>query len=443
MMDLQGDADCLQFEEGWLKQIEAEMDAGGNGEFLSYRCGSLRRASPLYFTRLESDRAAALSMGLAWRKMAMERMEAAASSDSSAAGGAAVSVSAAAPETWHDPYHGAYLHRSERRAASWVWESAEKPQGLILPPDASDLAEWKENLAGSISGLGRFTEQRLETHGGAPFAGGFITWGSTLFRTHGLLAEGQPAEQDIARNRLVCAALPDGVQMIVLQRAAALLPRTFVADVKGLHLLIPNDVFNGNHRTYYYEGGAYLFHGHGSAEERASTGSRWLNIDNRLGVHAIYGADELSIYRPGRREIGLKTSLKSAGTERTMYADVICGPFQTELQAFAAGEAILDAGFVLQSGQSKEETERFASSAGSALALETGASDLRAVLVRGFDGKQYALAANFGEADAMLRIPSGDAAEAVDAVDGNRIAATSAREFVLSVPAGAARLIRW
>jgi hypothetical protein len=126
-----------------------------------------------------------------------------------------------------------------------------------------------------------------------------------------------------------------------------------------------------------------------------------------------------------------------------MYADVICGPFHPELQAFAAGEAILDTGFVLQSGQSKEETERFASSAGSALALETGASDLRAVLVRGFDGKQYALAANFGEADAMLRIPSGDAAEAVDAVDGNRIAATSAREFVLSVPAGAARLIRW
>jgi hypothetical protein len=469
MLDLQGDTDCLRFEEGWLGQIQAEMNASGDGSFLSYRCKALEQMSPLYYTRLESDRAAALSMGLAWRDLALqgaasgrpaiaphegERAHSRAYSPQTerslaeafapvepvplhvpSSGAARASL-----ESWHDPYHGAYLHRSERRIASWVWEAAEKPQGLCLPPSASDLAEWRENLAGRIEGLGRFSDQRLETHDGRLFPGGFLTWGGTVVRTHGLLAEGQPQEQEIARNRIVCAALPDGVQMIVLQHAVALQSRTFLTAVKGLHLVVPNDVFNGNRRMYYHRRGASAICGYGGKKEIVRTGSRWLNIDGRLGVIAVYGADQLSIRRPGRRNIGLKDSLKTAGLERTLYADEICGPCEVGIASVAAGRTILDAGYVLQSDVSREVTEKYAADAGHADAIAPAAPHLKAVRVRGFDGHVYVLAANFGDRDETWRLPH--AGDAADVVTGESLPRSVAGHPELMLPQGGARLIR-
>ncbi|MEF3306795.1 hypothetical protein [Paenibacillus sp. GYB003] len=435
MADLAGDADGLRFESGWLAQIAAEMDASGDGTFLSHRCRALRQQSPLYYTRLESDRACALSMGLAWRDLALRRM---------GGGTAQAAASAASPArirsagAWRDEYHGAYLHRSERRIASWVWDSAEKPQGLCLPPDASDMAEWRENMAGRLQGLGR-SEARLQRHDGRAFEGGFLTWGSTVVQTGDLLAEGQKDEKT-AECRYAVAALPDDVHMIVLHQAKALKRRTYVGSVKGLHLLIPNDVFNGSRRTYYSESGTRTVAGAGGKAETVRTGSRWLNADDRLGVIAAYGTDEIAIVRPGRRQIGLKDSAKTAGLERTLYADEICGPCKLETQSFEEGRPMLDTGYVIQSGETKESTARYATDRLLLSVVRAPSADLRGVRLRGADGRDYMLTANFGDIRHIWRIAL--PGNGIDVATGERVKPGSAGEWELELAPGAARLLR-
>jgi hypothetical protein len=439
--DLYGDADCLRFEEGWLRQIRTEMEASGDGTFLSYRCKALRDVSPLYFTRLESDRAAALSMGLAWRELAYSNENGSREHESTAVRAAqrtSAEIGLPPEEAWHDEYHGAYLQRGKKRIASWVWDSAEKPQGLCLPPSASDMAEWKENLAGQLQGLGQQTGQTLEKHAGHMFPGGFLTWGSTIVHTRGLLAEGQQDEQ-IARNRFVCAALPDDTHMIVLHYAVALRQRTFLRAVKGMNLLIPNDVFNGNHRTYYGENGRLLIDGCGSVEETVRTGSRWLNIDDRLGAIAAYGAGEMAICRPGRRQIGMSDNAKTLGLERTLYADQLCGPCTTNMQTFAGGDVIVDTGYVLQSGEGREHTALYAGSDRLLSALEPASVHCRGLYVQGADGKAYIVAANFGETGEVWPIPY--PGEWSDMATGESFRSGPSGDLPLVLAPGGARLL--
>lgn len=397
--DLYGDEACDGMEQGWLDTIKREMDVNGDGTFLSKRGGVLAETSPLYYTRLESDRAAALSMGAAWGELV----------DSKATSLELPTINAR--ETiepviaWRDEYHGAYLHRSQNRIASWVWESAEKPQGLCLPPDASHMAEWRENLAGRISGLGKVSGQRLEAHAGRSFEGGFLTWGSTTVYTEGLMAEGKDRE-DIARNQLVCVALPDDTGMVVLQHARALDRRVFVQAVKGLQLLIPNDVYNDNHRRYYYDGGVHPLHGYGATKEAVAMESSWLNVDDRLGVIPVYGSERLYVDRPGQRQIGLKHSLRFEEREGTLYADEICGPLRQGLCSLEPNETILDTGYVLQAGKPHSYTARYAAERSARVLSGLGSRGLiRGMELLGADGLRYAVLANFGGETAKVSLP--------------------------------------
>jgi hypothetical protein len=417
--DLYGDESCASMEWGWLAQVRGEMDVNGDGTFLSRRGNALAIQSPLYFTRLESDRATALSMGVAWADLAEQR----ASLTDSGGQPAAESEITEVQQEWHDEYHGAYLHRSDKRIASWVWDSAEKPQGLCIPPDASHMAEWRENLAGKIKGLGKVNGQRLVQHRGKSFEGGFITWGSTICYTEGLVAEGKN-EEDLAVNQLVCAALPDDTHMVILQYTKALDRRIFVNSIKGLQLLIPNDVYNANHRHYYYAQGVHHIHGHGSKREIISLDSAWLNVDNRIGVVSLYGPEGLAIDRPGRRQIGLKQSLNFEEGEGTLYADEICGPVFIGLQSLDANQVILDTGYLVQAGREHTYTEQYAVD-GSVQAMTGLGEYLRGVQVRGADGYSYCLLVNFGKQ-----------AEKVDLLVANSVWELAEKQFLIPDSAG-------
>lgn len=475
MLDLDGDESVLEPERGWLAQIESEMDASRDGTFLSYRCRALQEHSPLYFSRLEADRAAALSMGLAWRDLAVEGAEkvklqrradiaggtaattvepaAEASAQASSSGQIAAAVATEAVHdtneetlrlgtdgdvSWRDAYHGAYLQRSGRRIASWVWDASEKPQGLCLPVEGSDMAEWRENMAGRLEGYGRLSMQTLEAHDGRRFEGGFLTWGSTQVHSRTLMAEGQKDEQ-LARNQFVCAALPDDEQMIVLHRAVALRQRTAFKSIEGLNLLIPNDVFNDNHRLYYDRSGKWPIHGYGSQEEAIRTGSRWINVDNKLGVVALYGSDEIVIRRPGQRQIGMADSPKTFGLERTLYANQVCGPYLADGGNYATEDVILDTGYVMQAGADRERTSR---SVGCELTLEAEVGHnggVRAVQVIGADGQSYVLIANFSGERAVVKLP--DAGEWKDVAAGAGCAPLADGTVLLEVEPESARLL--
>src|SRR5690606_34909471 len=100
----------------------------------------LARRSPYYTTRLESDRANALGMVAAYLaqvdQAAPPQRDAAQAFEASAAG------------SWCEPEHGAALHRSPTRLASFAWRAMSLGQGLCQPPDDGHLAEWQHNLVG-------------------------------------------------------------------------------------------------------------------------------------------------------------------------------------------------------------------------------------------------------------------------------------------------------
>ena len=382
--DLFGDREACVFEAGWLKQVEKEQQVNRDGSFLSHRLAEMSKTSPLYYTRLESDRAVNLSTGAYWRRIHSLPTQ--------------VPKPSIPVAFWSDDYHGACLQRGKRRIASFVWDAAQPPQGLCLPPTTSNLAEWRSNLSGEIVGLGTTNEQRPVSHHKQGFPGGFITWGRSCFHSLRHAAEGQPGEV-VAEQQLVFVALPDDATAIVLQRAVNPDRRTYLASSKGLFLQIPNDIFNGNQRTYYTEQGKLVLPGFGSPEELLDLKSQWLNVEDQLAVFGLYGAESLAIYRPGRRQIGLKHhhDIKKIDNSRTggqLFADEICYPVQLGLRSLDPGELIHDLAAVIQAGTSHQKTAANWE-AKKYVQLATTHPLLRALQVEGADGKHYLLLVNF------------------------------------------------
>ncbi|RAV04194.1 hypothetical protein [Paenibacillus sp. YN15] len=455
--DLFGDEDCPALEAGWLRQVETEMAANGDGTYLSARCADLKRASPLYYTRLESDRAVTLSYGAYWRRLFAGL----------SATGPKEGYKPAVPYAWEDAYHGACLVKGKRRIASWAWRAAEGPQGLCLPADGSDLAEWRYNLAGRIQGTGAFNSYQTESHGHRSFHGGFVTWGKALACSEELLAE-QQSRDVLAVSQTAFAALPDDCTVVGLQYAKTV-HRSYITSVRGLLLHVPNDVFNGSRRTYRYGETEAVLEGAGGAEQQMGrnlqdgrdqqidTGSRWLNVDGKLGVVQAYGSAPLILHRPGRRQIGIKHRHQS-DTLGMLYADEICSSFQDEMRDVPPDTVLVDTGFAVLAGCGPQETRELAEGGGcKAVAITAGApvtaattsvggaaaateNALRAVTVQGADGQRYLLAANFGGGQAAAAVTLGGAAAGLRDLATLEEIGPFGGEFTLQLAPGEARL---
>ncbi|MBT3378488.1 MAG: hypothetical protein HN742_25225 [Lentisphaerae bacterium] len=417
MRDRYGDADCEAFESGWLKQVSAEMAANDDGTFMGERLRCMEDVSPLYFTRLEGDKAVTLSMGAYWRRRYAEFAD--------------VPVASEQPEAleqWEDDYHGATMVKGPRRAASWIWCAAERPQGLCLPPDASDMAEWRTNLAGRVAGAGLANTPVVESHNHRLFPGGFANCGTFRTRAEGHFAEGE-MPQDVARTCVAFAALPDGRTVVGLQRATAL-NRAFLREVKGMLLQIPNDIFNGKTRRYFSGKGVVDVAGCDGVCETLELSS-WMNIDDRMGVVALHGGESLLVHRPGKRQIAIKSGQWYAhatygDAEAALYADEIClgKCHHSELASYDAGTALFDIGFALLPDTGHEETRVWREQA-DALDIRPcpDDDDVRCVIVPGVDGQVYAVAANFSDASSELLITGCGDDPAMRLTDGRSVAA--------------------
>lgn len=433
--DLYEDADIDGLEAGWLNIVEREMANNGDGSYFSDRCGDLLQVSPAYYTRLESDRSCALSMGAYWRRMLPELSE-----QAPAQLVARSSPRAQSGESWHDAFHGACFHRGENRIASWTWLSAEKPQGMCLPPDASDMAEWRWNMAGRIKGLGKKNEAAVLEHKEALFDGGFLTFGKVMLVSKGLMHEQQSGEE-LALEHIVFAALPDGVSTAVMQYAVS--PhRSYLTTVKGLHLQLPNDLFNGSRRTYYGAKGPLDVSGIGSVEEVLRLASSWVNVDDRLGIQLVYGQGELELHRPGRRQIGIH-NLYDPDQYGMLYADELCCPCSLGLRSVDTGEVLLDLGAVVRAGERHGDTS-FAANSGSFRLVEVmGEGVLRGMKLKGTDDADYLLLANFSGADQSVFVSLPGFELAIDLESGETLAPNGlAAVIAVRLERGAARLFR-
>jgi len=408
-LDHLGDQDCLQFERRWLDIVKTETRANGDGSFLGSRLAELATKSPLYYTRLESDRAATLSMAACWKARFKE-----------------LEAKSHAPDVedhavqWADHHHGAVFVRSPRRIASWVWEASEKPQGLCLPPTRGDLAEWKQNLAGECHGTGQVNFNRTLRHNEAIFPGGFLSRGTFECVNSGEMAEGVP-EKTVATVDVAFAALPDDATVLCVQWAKA--PASVcLSSVKSLKLNVPNDLFNGKRRRYTTATGQLDVQGVGACAETLALNSSWANIDGVLTVAVLAPGGSLSLSRPGRRNVIIKDKPFGGGN---LHADELCAEVRQGPLFFEPGDTIFEtAAAVIICGGAPPNASAYSAPTPSCRTAE----------VQGQDGQRYLLSVNFGELPAALPSPAG----AVDLVSGERLSG----QEPLTLSGHAARLFR-
>ncbi|MBN2311547.1 MAG: hypothetical protein JXR94_21395 [Candidatus Hydrogenedentes bacterium] len=389
MQDEYGDADAAAQEQGWLGIVEHEMTAHGDRTFLGPRLAGLKRRAPQYYLRLEGDRATTLAMGAFWRR-GLENGAIPARGDTPG-------LSCPATGDWDERFHGACLVRSDTRAASSVWRAGEGPVTLCVPPHRSDLAEWQYNLAGAILTAGEFLGPEDSWWDYHAFPGGYLSFGAWSARALDLVGENEDPML-YARFQNVYAALPDGRTLIGLQHAV-LTQGEYIRSVRGMRLLIPNDVFNDGVREYRADGRVWQTGCCPAQAESVATGSKALTVDGALTAFGIYGGEGLTIYRPGGREIVVRHHYKGYGNVwnlPSLYADEICTVFEQPEAYRPAGDTLIDTGFGVACADAPPPAFS---------AVSCDEPHCRAVRITGYDGVSYVLAANLGPACCPVPAP--------------------------------------
>lgn len=379
VQDRFGDADAEKLKALLVDLFYKEFQSNGDGSFLSDRCRGFKEISPIYYTRLESDKACVLSMLACWNSLGQK-------------GGKQIP----ALTHWQAPSHGACIENSKNRFASWAFYGAEGMTGLCLPARIGNFAEWQNNLAAEILGCGTLNETCIRAHREITFSGGFLAYGEADRLSQNFLAE-QQKDEITAKQQIAFAALPDDATTVVLQYAYA--PnRIYLKSLQGIHLNIPNDIYNNFQRDYHFAGGGFTA-GKFNQEKIIKTDSRWLNIDQQLGVIAGYSGEKLHIYRPGKRQIGIKKHTQKDNLYQPYTQNLSCDVIDTkiDLQPHWADKSsvLIDTAAILIAGICAEDTRKKAEEMDS-LRIET--SDfVRWVCVKGQDGKLYAVLLNLSD----------------------------------------------
>ena len=369
-----GDPHALDLAERMLDLFERDA-AGGDGTFYGRRLAHMRAGNPHYYTRLESDRACVLAMLLNYLPLVRRPEEPSVSFEDSAAG------------AWVEEAHGAVMHRSPGRLASFAWRAHGLAQALCLPPGDGSLAEWESNLCPVVrflgdDGLQPGARRRLLANHITQFEGGFATCGSIMEGVGVTIDEGASCT-DQAVTHIAFAAIPDGQTCLCLQYVVAAAGRQgFLAELKNLHLVVPNDIFNGSRRTIRSSSGEFVLASPPERDETLAFPGAWLNVDNRLGVVALRGGAEMLVTRSASRR---------GGRYQSVFAEEICLCARCGVAPSRPGEVLIDIGFAVLSGATAGVTADVRGGA-----IEFSQEGLRGVWVKCPNGSQYALVANFG-----------------------------------------------
>ncbi len=306
--------DATAFEEGWLDIVRTEVAYNGDGSYYGKRLAQLRSMNYYYYARLESDAFLCLSYGVYWRKK--------------------FDIPAGTPGentdfAWHDQLHGATFLREKGVVRSFVWHGAQGPTGLCLPESRSDLAEWQGNLRGRFA-TACTAESNHGRHSYTMFPGGFLSRGVSEWREINPLGENEGVYA-FARHQTAVAALPDGHTMLILEYAD-IIKEAAVTEIKGICLQVPNDLFNGEKRTY-------------------SQSSDRVGVDGLVTFCRVYGG-ELQIRRPAERNIVIHR--KHGPFMYSLFADEICCSYETPADRLRPGYVALDNGAAITVGEAEE-----------------------------------------------------------------------------------------
>ena len=281
------------------------------------------------------------------------------------------------------------MHRSKDRSASFAWRAYGLAQALCLPPGKSDMAGWSSNLCPVVrfsgdEGTHPERHRRLLNCKIKTFEGGFVTCGTVMEGVGVTIDEGASCT-DQAVTHVAFAALPDSRTCLCIQYVVAAPDRTgYTAEVKDIHLVVPNDLFNGSRRVITTSSGQTELISPAQKNEVRSFEGKWLNIDDCLGVVILHGGDKLVVDRSVSRR---------GGRYKSIFAEEICMHSSNKVGRCEAGQILVDVGFAVVSAATAEYTKQV--QGGSILLPQ---KDVRALWVIGADGKKYDLVANFGSA---------------------------------------------
>ncbi len=400
-----GDPFALTLAEQQVDFVRQEADWNLDGSFYSRRLAELGQASEYYYTRLESDRACALAQVCAYLPVLFTDSQ-----------GKSEPVSAQADNerqiqqfelsvdgSWIDQGHGAVLHRSPTRLASFAWRSQGLAQGLCLPPTDGHLSDWEGNLSAQIE----FVHHPHPLHPSAArqrelidfkinqFDGGFVTSGSLEAGADIELAEGWRGH-DMAVQYLAFAALPDDRTVLAIEFCKMKDKRGLIRFVKGMHFNLANDLYNGFSRDLQTEKGQLKLISPAAREEIVALPGKSVCIDQKLGLVAVSGAESLKI---------LRSTLRDAGAYHSLYIDEIC--CELKIGPFWAGpnEIILDSSWAVLSSADFSQTQQ---ASASAYSVPSDTPGIRMAAIIGADQKQYLLAANFSSEIHLFSLPPGE-----------------------------------
>lgn len=383
-----GDRDVERRANGILDLCEIESSANGDGSFYGKRLAWMRDQSPYYYTRLEGDRASGLSMALTYAPHVKPN-----------------DAPTMEPITlWSEPEHGAAVHRSATRFASFAWRAYGLTQGMCLPPDASDLAEWEFNCAGEIrfvhhphanSPTGPF-HRKLIRHHLQTFPGGFATSGAVSEGVNIHLAEGWSAN-DLATHHLAFVALPDDHTVVGLQFCRTRNLRTLVTSVKGLRLNVPNDLFN-RFRRVTQTGGEERVVSRQAVTMVRQLRWRWACIEGKVGVVALYGADNISI--------DLSTAQRS-GPVPSLKVDQYCVHHRTGPWFADPESVLLDCAWLVSASTDAAQTESLATANASAR-VACDHPDARVLRIVDVNGRSHTIAFNVSDSPIAIRVEQRD-----------------------------------
>jgi hypothetical protein len=199
---------------------------------------------------------------------------------------------------------------------------------------------------------------------------------------------------DSATHQIAFAALPDNHTVIGLQHCRMNDYRGYVAQIKGMQFNLPNDLYNEYIRELITDAGKSTFTSPPLKEECISLSEKWANIENRIGLVGLYGAENLSIHRHPKRR---------AGSLQSLFVEEICYPGIIETKQFEANEMILDAGWAAISSVDTDATKYFYTAQQKEL-LGSDYENVRAVQIEALNKKIYYLIANFGEVEISIPV---------------------------------------
>lgn len=304
-----GDADCERFASEYLKTVVREQEQNTDGSFFGRRLRGIRDASWYYYCRAEADPFFTMCYQMRWhRNYRFPEAE--------------WPIKMPASYTWEDNFQRAAYIKTPRSVRSVVGRSqcgksalARKPNIVVAPAGASDLAEWQANLVGWIG-----CQEESDEYQGDPADwpvdscirrmyrdGDGDAFEQTLVlpvRENSLFGEGE-RPRDFGIRTLKAVAIGDGATLLVRDRVDVTRAASLEYGFRALHWLVPNDFANGGSRTFSGRTFCATCDGVPQTDEILRTGERVLTVDDKMSVVAVRGAD-LSIRRPVAPEIAFR-----------------------------------------------------------------------------------------------------------------------------------------